>query len=187
MINNILERLKIVSLNEMQLATIEAGKKANDIVLLSPTGSGKTLAYLLPILFSLDKNKTGVQVLIIVPSRELGLQIEQVFKAMSTGFKVNCCYGGHSVKTEKNNLQHAPAVLIGTPGRLAFHIRNASFAPATITSLVLDEFDKCLELGFKEEMIFIIGQLINLKKRRNEKIHHEVEIGQNTNRNNIVA
>ncbi len=165
MIQKILDNLNVAKLNEMQLSTIEASKKYNDIVLLSPTGSGKTIGFLLPLLISLDKNCLGIQALIIVPSRELGLQIEQVFKLMNTGFKVNCCYGGHSTKTEKNNLEHPPALLIGTPGRIAYHIRNNNFDTSSITSLVLDEFDKALEFGFKEEMMFIIFQLKKLKKR----------------------
>jgi ATP-independent RNA helicase DbpA len=159
MLQKALDNLKIATLNEMQLATIEAAKKSNDIVLLSPTGSGKTLAFLLPILNSLDKSKEGIQALVIVPSRELAIQIEQVFKQLQTGFKVNCTYGGHSTKTEKNSLAEAPALLIGTPGRLAFHIRNKNIHTATITSLVLDEFDKALEFGFQEDMSFIIYYL----------------------------
>jgi ATP-independent RNA helicase DbpA len=89
MINKVLENLKIASLNEMQLAAIDAAKKPNDVILLSPTGSGKTLGFLLPVLTNLDTNKKGVQALVLVPSRELAIQIEQVFKSMSTGFKVN--------------------------------------------------------------------------------------------------
>ncbi len=165
MIQKVLENLKIVSLNEMQLASLEAAKKSNDIILLSPTGSGKTLGFLLPFLNTLDVKKTGVQALILVPSRELALQIETVFKSMNTGFKVNCCYGGHSTKTEKNNFEHPPAVLVGTPGRIAFHIRRNSFDTNMVTTLVLDEFDKSLEFGFQEEMSFIIQQLKKLNKR----------------------
>jgi superfamily II DNA/RNA helicase len=165
MIQKVLKNLKIVSLNEMQLVTIEAAKKSNDILLLSPTGSGKTLGFLLPILNNLDVKKLNVQVLILVPSRELALQIEQVFKSMGTGFKINCCYGGHSTKTEKNNLAHAPAVLVGTPGRIAFHIRRNSFDTNAVNMLVLDEFDKSLEFGFQEDMSFIIQELKKLNKR----------------------
>ena len=165
MIQKVLENLKITSLNEMQLASIEASKKNNDVVLLSPTGSGKTLGFLLPLLNQLDKDKPGIQAMILVPSRELGLQIEQVFKQMQTGFKVNCCYGGHSTRTEKHNLEQAPALLIGTPGRIAFHIRNKNVDTTTITSLVLDEFDKALEFGFQEDMSFIVYHLKHLKKR----------------------
>lgn len=165
MLEKALKNLQIASLNKMQLASLEAGKQSNDLILLSPTGSGKTLGFLLPVLLTLDAQKRGVQTLILAPSRELALQIEQVFRSMGTGFKVNCCYGGHSTKVEKNNLEHPPAVLIGTPGRIAFHIRNNSFDANTIATLVLDEFDKALEFGFQEDMSFIIQQLKKLNKR----------------------
>lgn len=165
MVNETLKNLKIEALNEMQLASIAAAEKGNDLVLLAPTGSGKTLGFLLPVLKNLDATKSGVQALILVPSRELALQIEQVFKQMGTGFKVNCCYGGHPVKTERNNFLQAPAVLIGTPGRIAYHLRHENFDESTITSLVLDEFDKALEFGFQEDMAYIIGKLRSLKQR----------------------
>lgn len=148
----------------MQHASLNAAKE-RDVVLLSPTGSGKTLGFLLPILNMLDSEVQGVQALIIVPSRELALQIEQVFRAMGTGFKINCCYGGHNTKIEKNNLSQPPAVLVGTPGRLSYHVRNESFKTDTVKFLVLDEFDKALEFGFQDDMTFIIRSLRNLKKR----------------------
>jgi len=165
MVQKILEHLKISALNEMQQAAIEAGKKPNDLILLSPTGTGKTLGFLLPVLNQLNLDVIGVQALILVPSRELAIQIEQVFKTMSTGFKVNCCYGGHSTKVEKNNFNHPPAVLVGTPGRIAFHFRHNSFDPNTVKMIVLDEFDKSLEFGFQEEMSFILNNLKKLNKR----------------------
>ena len=108
----------------MQKASIDAILKPTDVVLISPTGSGKTLAYLLPVLQLLKADTGGVQVLILVPSRELAIQIEKVFKQMSTGYKINCCYGGHAVGVEENNLSHPPAVLVGPPGRIAHHIRR---------------------------------------------------------------
>jgi ATP-independent RNA helicase DbpA len=160
----ILQNFKIEKLNEMQLASIEANKKENDIILLSSTGSGKTLAFLIPVFQKLEKtNKT--QALVVAPSRELALQIEQVFRTMSTGFKVTCCYGGHLRETEENNLLQAPTLIIGTPGRLADHIRRGNIQTESIETLVLDEFDKSLELGFHEEMSFIIESLNNLRKR----------------------
>jgi superfamily II DNA/RNA helicase len=165
MIEKVLENLKIASLNEMQLASLEANKSGSDFVLLSPTGSGKTLAFLLPALSLLDSKIPFVQVLVLAPSRELALQIEQVFKAMGTGHKVNCCYGGHPMKVEKNNLKHAPAILIGTPGRIADHLRRATFNTKEIKTIVLDEFDKSLELGFQDEMSYIISELHNINKR----------------------
>jgi len=165
MVEKVLGNLKIASLNEMQLAAIAATDKGKDVVLLAPTGSGKTLGFLLPVLKNLNAATKGVQALVLVPSRELALQIEQVFKQMGTGFKVNCCYGGHPVKTERNNFEQPPAVLIGTPGRIAYHLRKENFDESSITTLILDEFDKALEFGFQEDMAYIIGNLRSLKQR----------------------
>ena len=117
--DKILSAFKITALNEMQQTAIEAFKRPNDIILLSNTGSGKTLAFLLPLLELIDEPVQITQAMIIVPSRELALQIEQVFKTVGTGLKVTCCYGGHLRETEENNLLQAPALIIGTPGRLA--------------------------------------------------------------------
>lgn len=149
----------------MQLAAIKATDKHNNTLLLSATGSGKTLAYLLPIVKRLDATKPTTQAIIIVPSRELALQIESVFKSMGTNLKVTCCYGGHLRETEENNLKQPPLLLIGTPGRLADHIRRGNITVDTIETLILDEFDKSLELGFADEMSFIIGSLKAISKR----------------------
>lgn len=163
--SQILLNLGIEALNPMQEAAQKAISNDNNLLLLAPTGSGKTLAFLLPVLQLLQPGKTSVQCLILTPSRELAIQIEQVWKKMGTGFKVNVCYGGHAMGTEIHNLSHPPAVLIGTPGRIADHITRNSFALDGIQTLVLDEFDKSLEMGFQEQMSFIIGGLSNLTKR----------------------
>ena len=161
----IYEKLQIQEMNQMQKSTYQASENEQDIILLSPTGSGKTLAFLFPVLRNLEKNISGIQAIILVPARELALQIEQVFKNMGTDFKVTICYGGHDKKIEINNLTQAPAVLIGTPGRIAYHLKNNNFEPKTIKTLVLDEFDKALELGFEEDMNFIISSLKNISQR----------------------
>lgn len=148
----------------MQEAALDTPKD-RDLILLSPTGSGKTLAFLLPLLATIKTDIPTVQVLIIVPSRELALQIEQVFKAMGSGFKANCCYGGHPVAVEINNLSQPPALLIGTPGRLAHHLRRKTFDTGTIHTLILDEFDKSLEFGFHEDIAYIMKQLPALERR----------------------
>ncbi|MDI1256056.1 MAG: DEAD/DEAH box helicase [Flavobacterium sp.] len=163
--NNILDNLGIESLNEMQEAASEAILNDNNVLLLSPTGSGKTLAFLLPIFEMLQPELLSVQCLILVPSRELGLQIEQVWKKMGTDYKVNVCYGGHAIDTEIKNLSNPPAVLIGTPGRIADHIDRGTFRVDKIQTLILDEFDKSLQLGFHEQMSFIIARLPKLNKR----------------------
>lgn len=161
----IYEKLQIQEMNQMQKSTFQSSENEQDIILLSPTGSGKTLAFLFPVLRNLQKDISGIQAIILVPARELALQIEQVFKNMGTDFKVTICYGGHDKKIEINNLTQAPAVLIGTPGRIAYHLKNNNFEPKTIKTLVLDEFDKALELGFEEDMNFIINSLKNISQR----------------------
>jgi superfamily II DNA/RNA helicase len=164
-IEAILGNLKIKSLNEMQRASVEANEQNADVILLSDTGSGKTIAFLLPILELLDDSNKNTQALVVVPTRELAIQIEQVFKLMGTGYKVTSCYGGHKRETEENNLIQPPALIIGTPGRLCDHIRRGNITVESIELLVLDEFDKSLELGFLEEMAFILDSLHHLKKR----------------------
>ena len=173
---NILLNLGIESLNEMQQAAQETILNDSNVLLLSPTGSGKTLAFLLPVLEMLQPEFLSVQCLILVPSRELGLQIEQVWKKMGTDYKVNVCYGGHSIETEIKNLSNPPAVLIGTPGRIADHIERGTFRVDKIQTLVLDEFDKSLQLGFHEQMSFIIGKLSKVNKRVLVSATSDIEI-----------
>lgn len=165
----------IEQLNEMQQAVQDAGVR-RDMVLLSPTGSGKTLAFLLPLLTTLTDEDKKIQALIIAPSRELALQIEAVFRSMGSGFKVNCCYGGHPIRTEKKSLEHPPAVLIGTPGRIVDHIERGNVNLDTVHTLILDEFDKSLELGFLKEMKEILSYLPGLRRRVLTSATEAVEI-----------
>lgn len=154
-----LKNLSISKLNPMQEAVIGKAANAVNLMLLAPTGTGKTLAFLIAVINQLDAQQKGVQAIIVAPSRELSLQIEQVFKSMKTSYKVTCCYGGHSVKTEQDSLRDAPAVLIATPGRLADHIARQSFDAATVKVVVLDEFDKSLQMGFHEQLSILFKTL----------------------------
>ena len=174
--NNLLLNLGIESLNEMQVAAQETILNDANVLLLSPTGSGKTIAFLLPIFEMLVPEIKNVQCLILVPSRELGLQIEQVWKKMGTDYKVNVCYGGHSIETEIKNLSNPPVILIGTPGRIADHIDRGTFTTDSIQTLILDEFDKSLQLGFHEQMSFIISRLSKLNKRILVSATSDIEI-----------
>ena len=131
----------ITALNEMQQAVLDAGT-TKDMVLLSPTGSGKTLAFLLPLLTTLTDEDKKIQAVIIAPSRELALQIETVLRSLGAGYKVNCCYGGHPIRTEKKSLEHPPTVLIGTPGRIVDHLERGNINLDSVRTLILDEFDK---------------------------------------------
>ena len=160
-----LGRLGISQLNSMQLDALASSENNNEHIILSATGSGKTLAFLLPIIQAIDVQLKTTQALILVPSRELALQIEEVLKQMQTGFKTLACYGGHKREIEENSLVEAPTVIIATAGRMADHIRRGNIKTDSIGFLVLDEFDKMLELGFVEEMEYIIKALPHIKKR----------------------
>lgn len=164
-ISELLKNVSINTLNEMQKEAYPGFIRHRDSLLLSPTGSGKTIAFLLAVLELMQEETNLVQCLILVPSRELAIQIEQVWKKLATGFKVSCCYGGHDMQTEIQNLVEAPSLLIGTPGRIADHIRRETFLVDGIRTLVLDEFDKSLALGFEEEMSFVIGAIPKITKR----------------------
>lgn len=162
----ILRKLGIEELNPMQLATLEAYGVDKNLVLLSPTGSGKTLAYLLPLVQRLDAGSDEVQAVVLVPSRELALQTETVFKQMGTPFRVMSCYGGRPAMDEHRTMNGIhPQVIVGTPGRMNDHLQKRNFNAKTVKTLIIDEFDKCLEFGFQDEMSEVIGQLPSLKKR----------------------
>lgn len=165
LIDSILSKFEITALNPMQEKAIKTIRKKSDVVLLSPTGTGKTLAFLLPLIETLDANLAKIQLLILVPSRELAQQIEQVVRQMGSGFKVNSVYGGRAGMLDKIDLKHRPAILIGTPGRVADRIRRDNFSLEHINTLVLDEFDKSLEIGFEKEMTEIIESLPNVQQR----------------------
>ncbi len=161
----ILQKFGINGLNPMQQEAAAAIRSQAEVVLLSPTGSGKTLAFLLPIVAKLSKETKAVQALIIVPSRELAIQIEQVARQMGTGYKINAFYGGQNFSKDRMELGHPPAILIGTPGRIADHLRRHTFETEHIKTLVLDEFDKSLEVGFEKEMKQITKALHRVEKR----------------------
>jgi superfamily II DNA/RNA helicase len=160
----ILAKLGIQQLNPMQVAAQKAIDSSSEIILLSPTGTGKTLAFLLPLIQGLDATLEEIQIVIIVPSRELAIQIEQVMREMGTGYKVNAVYGGRAGSKDRIEIKHRPAVLVGTPGRVADHLRREAFDTAHIQTLVLDEFDKSLEIGFESEMKDILHLLPKVKK-----------------------
>ena len=163
---NALHKLDIGELNAMQLAAVEHCRKNESMVLLSPTGTGKTLAFLLPMLERLDASCNKVQALIVLPSRELARQVFEVWRAMATPFRMAALYGGRPLEQEIASLGGAsPSVIVGTPGRLLDHLNHVSFTVDNCSLLVIDEFDKCLEMGFQEEMAKLVDKLPAVSSR----------------------
>lgn len=136
------------------------------MVLLSPTGTGKTLAYLLPLLQRVKSDVNAVQALVVVPTRELARQVTQVWRSMDTGCRMVALYGGRPVVEEAALLLNtSPAVIVGTPGRLIDHLKHGNLLADECRLLVIDEFDKCLEMGFHEEMQQLLELLPNVDSR----------------------
>lgn len=174
--SEILAKLGISALNPMQREARKAILHSDQVVLLSPTGTGKTLAFLLPILNELSPKEPLIQALVLVPSRELAIQIEQVLREMGSGYRVSSVYGGRPGSKERQEMKNPPAILIGTPGRVADHLRREAFDPKRIKFLVLDEFDKSLETGFEKEMKQIVRDLPSVRKKILTSATHEVVV-----------
>ena len=160
------ERLGISDLNDLQKSVLKNLKISSSAIIYSPTGSGKTLAFsvtLLKALKNLDTEK--LQAVIIAPSRELVIQISDVIRPIAPDYKVTSLYGGHNVADEKNSLQNVPSIIVGTPGRLLDHANRGNIDLTNVRQLILDEFDKCLELGFEEEMRKLLKKMPNLSRK----------------------
>ena len=166
-IQKILKKLRIEELNEMQQHAAEAILCSDgDVVLLSPTGTGKTLGYLLPLVQLLDASSDTVQALVIVPGRELALQSHTVLQNMGSGIRSASCYGGRTAMDEHRKLKEVkPQIIFGTPGRLNDHLDKENISRYGIRWLIIDEFDKCLAMGFHQEMQKLIKSLPGLQRR----------------------
>lgn len=165
MIDKILDKLGI-QLNPMQEETMHAVLHGNkDVVVLSPTGSGKTLAYLMPLVQLIDPKVDEPQLVVVTPGRELALQSTEVLKSMGTGLRTMACYGGRAAMDEHRVMNKVlPQVIFGTLGRLNDHLDKGNFSAEHVKYLVIDEFDKCLEMGFQDEMGRLIASLPYLER-----------------------
>lgn len=161
----LLLKLGITELNPMQEEAIATIQNNDEVILLSPTGTGKTIAFLLPVLDQIKPELLEVQTLILTPTRELAIQIEQVIRKLGAGIKVNAIYGGRSGQKDQLDLKQPPAILVGTPGRIADHLRKETFSTRYIHTVILDEFDKSLEIGFEKEMSEIMDILNHVTKK----------------------
>lgn len=184
-----LDKIGVHQLNEMQQTVFDTFISTNkDIIVLSPTGTGKTLAYLLPLLKSIDKNSDEIQAIVIVPGRELAIQSQQVLSSFSK-LRSFACYGGRMTMLEHKHLkENKPQIIFSTPGRLIDHIEKGNINASNISYLVIDEFDKCMNMGFEKEMTTIVALLSNIKRRillsatKTDRIdyfinlHHTIEI-----------
>lgn len=160
-IDSVGSRLGIAELNPMQQAM--AACRAAEVVLLAPTGSGKTVAFSLYMLQRVAAPAGHIQAVVMAPSRELVLQIHGVLRDIAAGLKVTALYGGHTMADEVNSLSVAPDIVVATPGRLLDHVQRRQIDLSQVTTLVLDEYDKSLELGFADEMSRLARRLTSVR------------------------
>ena len=160
-----LNALGIEALNPMQEEMLDGVRKHDSLVLLSPTGSGKTLGYMLPVVEAMQPASVPT-VLVLVPSRELAIQTQGVATRLCRDTKAYACYGGRPAMDEHRAMRSlSPQMVIGTPGRVLDHLQKCNFDSSQIDTLVIDEFDKSLELGFRQQMADILTLLPSVRKR----------------------
>lgn len=158
----IFARTPVRQLNPMQQRMTEI-PLSGTFTLLAPTGSGKTLAFAIPLLKSLADPCGRVQAVVIAPSRELVMQIAEVIRPVAAGYKTVAFYGGHPMQEEIRSLAVTPDIVVATPGRLLDHLRRGGLDISPARTLVLDEYDKALELGFADEMRRVCRRLSGLR------------------------
>ena len=133
-----------------------------DLVGQAQTGTGKTAAFALPLLERLESGRKTPQVLVLAPTRELAMQVADSFKAYAAGhphLKVLAVYGGTDFRSQISTLRRGVDVVVGTPGRVMDHMRQGTLDTSGLTSLVLDEADEMLRMGFIDDVEWILEQL----------------------------
>ena len=154
-----IDAMGFVNPTEIQEKTYKQLIQKQDMIGIANTGTGKTGAFLIPIIHNLlDQNKSRFKTLIIVPTRELALQVQDEFNKLSKGLKLrsSCHIGGTNINTDLKRLKQHNDFIIGTPGRLLDLINRGSIKPAQIQKLILDEFDRMLDMGFINDIRKIV-------------------------------
>ncbi len=151
---------------EIQDKTIDAILSGKNLMGLAQTGTGKTGAFLIPLIHNLVQKETMFQVLVVSPTRELAMQIDAEFKSIAIGLHLysTCLIGGTSVQRDVSNLRRPSHIVVGTPGRIADMVRQRALRLNTFTILVLDEFDRLLDMGFATEIQRLVDGMNNRRQ-----------------------
>ncbi|MBL0386388.1 DEAD/DEAH box helicase [Tumebacillus sp. ITR2] len=162
-----LEEMGFESATPIQSETIPLALQGNDVIGQAQTGTGKTAAFVIPTLSRIDKNRNAIQVLIIAPTRELAIQVADETAKLGKFSRVNVLpvYGGQPIDRQIKALKRNPEFIIGTPGRLLDHIRRKTIRLQDVSTVILDEADEMLDMGFLEDIEAILAEVPNEERQ----------------------
>ena len=150
----------------VQGGAIPCFKDGKDVMAKAPTGSGKTFAFGIPMIEDTDPEGTDITGLILAPTRELALQIQDELRSLCTylpGIRIACLYGGQPIDRQITTLKKRPQIIVATPGRLMDHMKRRTVRLGKVKTVVLDEADRMLDMGFIKDVTHILKQIPNRK------------------------
>ena len=151
----------------VQAGCIPPMMEGRDVIAKAPTGTGKTMAFGLPIIERINRESEAVQALILAPTRELAMQITEELREVAVcheGLRVVCLYGGEPIGKQINALKRKPQIVVATPGRLSDHMNRRTVTVKEVQTVVLDEADRMLDMGFIHDVTRILDKI---PKRKN--------------------
>ena len=153
-----LQQLGYLQMTPIQAASLPLALAGHDLIAQAKTGSGKTAAFALSLLTKLNPRRFAVQALVLCPTRELADQVTQEIRRLARGednIKVLTLCGGSTMRPQISSLEHGAHVVVGTPGRIMDHLQRASLDLSALDTLVLDEADRMLDMGFYDDIAFV--------------------------------
>ena len=153
-----LQQLGYLQMTPIQAASLPLALAGHDLIAQAKTGSGKTAAFALSLLARLNPRRFAVQALVLCPTRELADQVTQEIRRLARGadnIKVLTLCGGSTMRPQISSLEHGAHVVVGTPGRIMDHLQRASLDLSALDTLVLDEADRMLDMGFYDDIAFV--------------------------------
>ncbi|MCI8422297.1 MAG: DEAD/DEAH box helicase [Lawsonibacter sp.] len=162
-----IEQKGYVQATPVQVGAIPCFMEWKDVIAKAPTGTGKTFAFGIPMVEHIEPDSGEVQALVLAPTRELAIQIRDELRdlcAFREGVRVVCLYGGQPIHTQINQLKKHPQIVVATPGRLMDHMKRHTVQLDRVQTVVLDEADRMLDMGFVRDVTHILDKM---PKRRN--------------------
>jgi ATP-independent RNA helicase DbpA len=156
-----LRRLGYLTMTPIQAASLPITLAGNDLIAQAKTGSGKTAAFALPLLTNLNPRRFAVQTLVLCPTRELADQVTQEIRRLARAednIKILSLVGGSTMRPQMASLEHGAHIVVGTPGRIMDHLQRGSLNLDALNTLVFDEADRMLDMGFFDDMVFVAKQ-----------------------------